>query len=179
VWNTSTVSTGNYYTSWTIVSIIYHIHIYIRYNLHIYLFLLGQFVATWCNTLTCNKRIEAVNRTVEECNKSCQIKIPNAYFLVLVTKNRVWIGSWTHKSYLHVIITLLLIHALYFSLQHLLSLLSLLCLQSLPSNGSQQCNLLPCSRPYRVANVSQPTQSRSHVTTNGQSASQSWCQAPI
>jgi hypothetical protein len=52
------------------------------------------------------------------------------------------------------------IHALYFSLQHTLNLLSLLCLhQPLPGNGSKQCPLLLCSRTYRLATVSQLTNS--------------------
>jgi hypothetical protein len=42
------------------------------------------------------------------------------------------------------------------SLQHVLSVLSLLCLhQSLPGDGSQQCPLLPCSRSYWFATVAQ------------------------
>jgi hypothetical protein len=40
----------------------------------------------------------------------------------------------------------------------MLSLLNLLCFhQSLPGNGSQQCPLLPSSRPYRLVTVSQLT----------------------
>jgi hypothetical protein len=50
---------------------------------------------------------------------------------------------------------LLLIHILCSSLQRALSHLSLLCLhQSFPGDGSQQCPLLRCSRPYRLATVS-------------------------
>jgi hypothetical protein len=47
---------------------------------------------------------------------------------------------------------------MYDSLQHVLSLFSMLCLhQSLPGDGSQQCPLLPCSYSYRLANVSELT----------------------
>jgi hypothetical protein len=65
-----------------------------------------------------------------------------------------------------------------------------LCLhQSLRGNGSQQCPLLPCSRPYRLATVSQLSLSlslnrnsrpriQSHVTTDDHSVSPSWCRAP-
>jgi hypothetical protein len=53
--------------------------------------------------------------------------------------------------------------------------------QSLSGDGSQECPLFPCSRSYRLATVSQLTrcQSQSYVTTDGQSASLFWCQAPI
>jgi hypothetical protein len=68
-----------------------------------------------------------------------------------------------------------------------LGLLRLLYLhQSLPGGRSQQCPLLPCSFSYWLVTVSQqpptlltPFQSQSYVTTDGQSASLSWCQAPI
>jgi hypothetical protein len=47
-------------------------------------------------------------------------------------------------------------HTLCSSLQHVLSLLSLLCFhQLLPGDGSQQCPLLPCSRSYRLVTVPQ------------------------
>jgi hypothetical protein len=48
------------------------------------------------------------------------------------------------------------IHTLCSALRHMLRLLSLLCLhQSLPGDGSQQCSVLPCSRPYRLVTVPQ------------------------
>jgi hypothetical protein len=61
------------------------------------------------------------------------------------------------RSYLQVTVALSLIHSRCRSLQHVLSLLSLLCHQPLLGGGSQQCPLLPCSRSYRVATVSQLT----------------------
>jgi hypothetical protein len=55
-----------------------------------------------------------------------------------------------------------LIHTLCSSLQHAISLRSLLCLhQSLPAVGYQQCPLLLCSRSYRLATVPQTT--KSHI----------------
>jgi hypothetical protein len=64
----------------------------------------------------------------------------------------------TYRSPLQVTIALSLIQTLCSSLQHVLSLLSLLCLhQSLPGDGSQECPLLPCSRSYRLATFPRPT----------------------
>jgi hypothetical protein len=57
----------------------------------------------------------------------------------------------TYILYLQVTIALSLIYILCNSLQHVLSLFNLLCLhQSLPADGSQRCQLLPCSRSYRL-----------------------------
>jgi hypothetical protein len=81
---------------------------------------------------------------------------------------------------------LLLIHTLYSTLQHALSLLSLLCLHWLsPGNGFQCCRSLSfwvqqllssLAGVYLATNSS--TRSQSHVTANGQLASQSSCKAP-
>jgi hypothetical protein len=45
-------------------------------------------------------------------------------------------------------------HTICSSLQHVVSLLNLLCLyQSLPEDGFQQCPLFPCSPSYRLTTV--------------------------
>jgi hypothetical protein len=81
---------------------------------------------------------------------------------VLVTIDGVWFGNFIYWNltdpWLQIIITLSLIHTVCSSLQHVLSLLSLLCLhQSLPGDGFQECLLLPCSCSYRLATVPQLT----------------------
>jgi hypothetical protein len=75
------------------------------------------------------------------------------------------------RSQTQVSIALLLIHAPCRSLQHVLSLHGALCLHQLSGDGSQQCTLLPCSRFYRLATVSELTdcshsdpQPSSHIT---------------
>jgi hypothetical protein len=85
-----------------------------------------------------------------------------------------------------VTIALLLIHTLCNSLQHALSLLSLLCLhQSLSDNGFQRLgpSTSPCSLHYWLATVSQLTKFKFKVKvtlrlTVSQSVSKSWCRAP-
>jgi hypothetical protein len=79
-----------------------------------------------------------------------------------VTRHGVWIGNciyWiTYNSKLQINITVSRTYTHYKSLQHTLNLLGSSCLhKSLSGNGSQQCPLLPCSRPYRLATVSQLT----------------------
>jgi hypothetical protein len=82
----------------------------------------------------------------------------------------------TYKSQLQVTVALSLIHALFSPLEHVLSLLSLLCLhQSLSGDGSQQCLLLPCLPPGDYLT----SQSKNYVTTDDQLASLSWNKAPI
>jgi hypothetical protein len=74
----------------------------------------------------------------------------SSYCHVIVTGHGVWIGNriyWTHGI---IRVLLLVIDELYFSLQHMLSLH-----QSLPGNGFQRCPMLPRSRLYRLATVSQ------------------------
>jgi hypothetical protein len=75
-----------------------------------------------------------------------------------VTVDGVSIGHWFYWT-LQLTSAPSLIHTLCSSLQHILSLLSLLCLhQSLSGDdGSQPCPLLACSRCYRLANVPQLT----------------------
>jgi hypothetical protein len=88
----------------------------------------------------------------------------------------------TYRLLLQVTITLSLICSRCSSLQYVLSLLILLCLhQSLPGDGYQPCPLFPCSRSYRLVTASKLThcQCQSYVTTDGQSTSLFWCQAPI
>jgi hypothetical protein len=63
----------------------------------------------------------------------------------------------TFRSSLQVTLALSLIHILCSSLQHVLSLLSLLCHQSLPGDRSHQCPLLPCLRYYQLATLPQIT----------------------
>jgi hypothetical protein len=86
------------------------------------------------------------------------------------------------RAELPVVIMLLLIYTLWSSLQQP-STLSPLCLhQSLPGDGFCASVL-----SYRLATVSQldpcssqsQSQNESHITTDSQSASPSWCQAPI
>jgi hypothetical protein len=90
-----------------------------------------------------------------------------------------------HNPQLQVTIALSLIHTLFSSLLHILSLLSLLCLhQSLPCDGSEQCLLLSCSRSYRLATVPQLThrqsQRQTYFTTGGlPPINSSWGQAPL
>jgi hypothetical protein len=61
-------------------------------------------------------------------------------------------------EHLQIVTTALsLIHLLCSSIQHVISLLSLLCHQLLPGDESEQCSLRPCSCSYRLATLSQLT----------------------
>jgi hypothetical protein len=69
------------------------------------------------------------------------------------------IGFNEHLQIVQVIIALSLIYTLCSLPQHVLRLLSLLCLHhSLPGDGSQQCPLFPCSPSYWLTTVSQVIQ---------------------
>jgi hypothetical protein len=81
-------------------------------------------------------------------------------------------------EYLQIVTTTIapsLIHTHTSSLQHLLSLLSLLCLhQSLPGDRSKQCPLLACSRSYQLASHSQLTHSVGRLNSCRSSPAQSF-----
>jgi hypothetical protein len=75
------------------------------------------------------------------------------------------------------------LHTLYNSLQHALSLLSLLYLHRLsPGNGFQRRSFLSFRvhvlTDRRVSDNYQVKSSQSHIATDSQSVSKSWCRAP-
>jgi hypothetical protein len=102
---------------------------------------------------------------------------------ILVTRHGVWVDNWiywnlTTRNYKYSWrYRYFTPSPIYYRTQ--LSLLSPLCLhQSLSASGSQQCLVLFTS--LRLATAARnSSQIQSYVMTDGQSASLTWCQAPI
>jgi hypothetical protein len=114
-----------------------------------------------------------------------------------VTIDGVWVGYWiySYNSELHLIIVSLLIPTVYRSLQHSLSLFQPAVFNSRSlatasnsgdSSASRNQVLLwqppvqnSCQFPPANCQLSTPeSESESHIATDGQSISKSWCRAP-